>query len=337
MKPLRLILLPAFAALAALPSSCKLKLSRELLSSATTATGRVNLAPSASTVLGLSGGSDVAVDTKLYDGLVPTISWTDSTGETSYEVSVLDATGSTVVCAPQTVAADVTSFSLSTGCSLNNGTLYKARVQAVWSDGATTLTTDSPLFDFHTGPFATIASANSVEYGVASVAVTLSQAAAVSISLDYVTADQSAFGGTDYIHRPTATLTFAPGETTKMISVPIFSNRNVDGNRAFRVELSNASAAVLDATTATITIQDNDYAPASGFVAVSAGREHTCGLTSSGGVRCWGFNGGGQLGDGTTTDRTTPVEVSGLTSGVAKISVGGYHSCALTTTGGMKC
>lgn len=42
------------------------------------------------------------------------------------------------------------------------------------------------------------------------------------------------------------------------------------------------------------------------FVSLSAGREHTCGLTASGVVTCWGRNAEGQLGDGTTTGRTVP-------------------------------
>ena len=56
--------------------------------------------------------------------------------------------------------------------------------------------------------------------------------------------------------------------------------------------------------------------------AVSAGERHTCAVTSDGAMRCWGWNPFGGLGDGTTTDRLTPVTVVGLEGTVVAEATG---------------
>ena len=75
----------------------------------------------------------------------------------------------------------------------------------------------------------------------------------------------------------------------------------------------------------------------SGVAAVAVGNSTACAVLTSGALKCWGSNFHGQLGDGTTTDSLTPVQVSGLTSGVASATIGSEHACALTTSGGVQC
>ncbi len=74
-----------------------------------------------------------------------------------------------------------------------------------------------------------------------------------------------------------------------------------------------------------------------GVSAIAAGMDHTCALTQAGGVKCWGYNGDGELGDGSGVQQDTPVDVLGLTEGVSAIAAGYYHTCALTQDGGVKC
>ena len=99
----------------------------------------------------------------------------------------------------------------------------------------------------------------------------------------------------------------------------------------------NGTGGLGDGTTTDRTSPVQVSGLSSGVVAIAAGGVHTCALSNAGGVSCWGRNFNGQLGDGTTIDRTIPVPVSGLSSGVAAIAAGDSHTCALTDAGAMKC
>jgi alpha-tubulin suppressor-like RCC1 family protein len=77
-----------------------------------------------------------------------------------------------------------------------------------------------------------------------------------------------------------------------------------------------------------------------GVLAIAAGNTHSCALLTGGGVDCWGdnFSAGTDfgLGNGTHTQYSIPVAVSGITSAIA-IAAGGLHSCALLMGGTAEC
>jgi len=69
-------------------------------------------------------------------------------------------------------------------------------------------------------------------------------------------------------------------------------------------------------------------------IALAAGEFHTCAVLADHTVTCWGHNGSGQLGDGTTTDRSLPTAVVGLPTPVADnpalaITAGNAHTCVV--------
>ena len=72
------------------------------------------------------------------------------------------------------------------------------------------------------------------------------------------------------------------------------------------------------------------------FVQLVGGLGHTCGLTAGGQAYCWGLNESGQLGDGTSADRTSPVAVVGGRTFV-EISAGWYNTCGRTSSGQVYC
>lgn len=89
--------------------------------------------------------------------------------------------------------------------------------------------------------------------------------------------------------------------------------------------------AVLYRATSTSTIVN-----LAGASEIETGAFASCARISSGAVVCWGRNNYGQLGDGTTTNRTLPVAASGISTAV-DVAVGDNHACAVTSNTRVRC
>jgi alpha-tubulin suppressor-like RCC1 family protein len=94
---------------------------------------------------------------------------------------------------------------------------------------------------------------------------------------------------------------------------------------------SNSNGQLGNGTTAGSQLSPVQVSGLTNVTAIAAGVNFSLALKSDGSVWAWGYNGSGQLGDGTTTDRSTPVYVN-MVAQVA-IAAGFDHSVAMTSVG----
>ena len=70
---------------------------------------------------------------------------------------------------------------------------------------------------------------------------------------------------------------------------------------------------------------------------IAAGGFHTCVWLVDGDVRCWGYGGDGELGDGTTESHSTPVVTAEGRRQLVQVTAGRNHTCARLTDGSVRC
>jgi alpha-tubulin suppressor-like RCC1 family protein len=193
-------------------------------------------------------------------------------------------------------------------------------------------------------PVISIASTSIEEGLIASPAVSLSQACGQTLTVEYSTSDNTAIGFLDFFAVSNLPLTFSPGVTSVKAPVTTFNDSLTEGTEDFLATLSNPSLGTLGTSTATVTITDNDVTrvAANDIAQVKTGNYHTCVLTNSGVMKCWGKNDAGQLGRGTTSiQENIPAVVTGLGGAASAISVASMaytpgYSCAVVG-GAAKC
>ncbi len=132
-----------------------------------------------------------------------------------------------------------------------------ASIEHIYGTGTILNDDSAPL------PKLTIADAQVVEGNTgsrdAALILTLSQASDTAVSVDYATQDGTALDGEDYT-AVQGTLTFAPGQTQQIVSVPVLGDTLAEPEESLTVTLANPHGATLGAAMATLTIGNDDVA-----------------------------------------------------------------------------
>jgi alpha-tubulin suppressor-like RCC1 family protein len=143
---------------------------------------------------------------------------------------------------------------------------------------------------------------------------------------------------------PRVQITGAQAASFSVISQPASASVGANGGtQTFRVRFDPAAAGVHNALV-TIASNDQDESPftfavrglgtaiSATVTQISAGNGHSAVILSDGSLWAWGYNHRGQLGDGTTVDRWTPVRIGGTTSW-SFVACGEFHTLGVRIDG----
>ena len=147
-------------------------------------------------------------------------------------------------------------------------------------------------------------------------------------------------GYSNEVSAVTPLLPFSPGlpEPSK-IGLGLYHSCVINYNYKNRVKCwgYNSAGQVGDGTNTTRYSPQQVVGLTTGADGLTGGGWHTCVLMKTGGVKCWGLNSSGQLGNGTFSDSSVPVGVPGFSDGVVAVAAGQRHTCILTSEMGVKC
>jgi CSLREA domain-containing protein len=216
--------------------------------------------------------SDVSVAEGDAGGVTATFNVTLS-GSTAQQVTVGYATASVTAGAPADYTAASGTLVFATGTTSQtvvvtvNGDLsvegsetfqvnLSSPVNATIADGQGIGT----VIDDDAAPSVSIGDVTAAESETAVFTVTLSNASGATVTVDYATANGTAAAGQDYF-AAAGQLTFAPGDTTKSVTIALVDDAVTEGSEAFVINLgAPVNAAIADGQ-AQGTISDNDATP----------------------------------------------------------------------------
>lgn len=134
-------------------------------------------------------------------------------------------------------------------------------------------------------------------------------------------------------------VTIPAGSSSATIPYNYYGNSILDNSKKILVNLGDLEGpfnfALGDNQSAELFAKDDDGGGVQ-FLKVSVGLDHTCAITTTGQLKCWGRNFSGKLGTG---DMQGVVKPTTIDSGVLykEVAAGWEHTCGITTAGVLKC
>ncbi len=142
-------------------------------------------------------------------------------------------------------------------------------------------------------------------------------------------------------------ISYAAGQPTGWLTTTTLSSATAPATLTLGVSLASLAPGTYSATlpvTANGAVNSRQIVSVSftivgvslSFSSVTAGRGHTCGVTTADAAYCWGGNFAGQLGDGTTMQRLTPALIAGNLA-LTNLNAGAFHTCGMISSGAAYC
>ena len=184
---------------------------------------------------------------------IENIDFTPRSGRVTFQPGVTSLTRSVTTIEDGTIEPNETlSMVISNG---QNGNIQNTVAQGVILDDDTVV------------PGISISDASVDEGSVATLTVSLSATTTLPVTVNFATTNDSATAGSDYT-AASGSLTFAPGELSKVISLTTLQDAATESDETFDVVLSNLTNATVNNSTGTVTILDDD-APAGPVISIS--------------------------------------------------------------------